>query len=119
MQCIDSQRILLFFDHEWKQQVENLTATWFQLFLQRFVFFMLWGEPGRARIVVYLKSAYGSTPREHYTRNGLQGPIPSIQLPDLAQNAFSICFWAKSSRLGVPNLENLVAGKTSAWKVMQ
>ena len=55
---------------------------------------------GLCKIVVYLKSASGSTPWEHYTRNGLQGPIPSSQLPDSARNAFQICFWAKSSRLG-------------------
>ena len=56
---------------------------------------------GLCKIVVYLKSASGSIPWEHYyTRNGLQGPIPSSQLLGSAWNAFQICFWAKSSRLG-------------------
>ena len=43
---------------------------------------------GLCKIVVYLKSASGSTPWEHYTRNGLQRPVPSSQLPDLVRNAF-------------------------------
>ena len=48
MQCTDSQRIMLFVDHEWRQQVENLTASWFQLFSRNIcVFHALWGARAR------------------------------------------------------------------------